>query len=261
MSQSPDLVCKTTKWFYLRWALLIPLMLLVFGGWFLRDAMVGYPKKGKHYQIYKSWGKYEKERKAFLDEGKDMKAWLANVANHEEYGKHQFADEELWRDYAEKHDLPDSDAPELKEDYSLKVKEQHTYATLCGTLGVLALLYGLWHLRKKMAATSTAFITSGGKEIPFDAVHRVDQRKWKRKGLAYVFYKDANGREGRATVDCLKYGPENTAEAILERIRESFSGELIDYVEPEEDLDDQEASEKNDADIVEPAKSDDDDDK
>jgi hypothetical protein len=96
-----------------------------------------------------------------------------------------------------------------------------------GALGVLATF--LLNRGKTLTADAAGFTPPGAKAaIPFAAVTRVDKTRWKHKGLAYAYYKDAGGAERKAVIDDLKYGG---ADRVLDRLLSVFGGEIIDVAE------------------------------
>ena len=66
--------------------------------------------------------------------------------------------------------------------------------------------------------------------ILFDSVHEIDRRKWAKKGLAYLKYRNADGADKRAVIDDLKY---KEADQIFERLLANFSGKLIEEINDE----------------------------
>ena len=114
-------------------------------------------------------------------------------------------------------------------------------------MGGTALFFLIRTSGRSMKVNAEGYTAPGGKVIPFESIFKIDKRKWKGKGIAWVFYKDANGEEKKAKVDGMVYGqfddddPHN-AEVLYQRIEASVIGvELIDF---EEDEDESEASEE-----------------
>ena len=92
----------------------------------------------------------------------------------------------------------------------------------------------------------TDFLHRDGQHVPlFASAFRIDRRKWDHKGLAYVYYKDANDREKRAVIDDLIFGG---AVKVLERLEANFKGDVIDLEKKEEpEADDEETPEAESA--------------
>jgi hypothetical protein len=66
----------------------------------------------------------------------------------------------------------------------------------------------------------------------------LDLRKWDTKGLALIEFTSPAG-DGKARIDGLTYGgfkkeQDEPAEQLMRKIRENFSGEIIEYTTVEE---------------------------
>jgi hypothetical protein len=169
------------------------LMLTAFAAWFFYDYKIGYPKKAAIHAEY--------ERVRALPDGEAQ--WI------------KLAAEKRW-----------PKAPEPMP--ASKIDAQRIYALVPG-LGALAVLIRfLLQRRTTLTADATGFTTPSGRRIPFDSVFRIDRRKWKHKGLATVFYRDAQGAGKKTDLDDLKY---DGAQQVLDRLLSRFSGEIIDLDE------------------------------
>lgn len=187
------IVCPTTPW-YTRRMLLMFAMLAAFAGWFYKDFKWGYPQKAAVYSEYRK-----------VIEQPDGKAQWTRISQ-----------EKGWDD------PPD----EITTD---KIGTQGKFAVGLG-LGALAVL-GAFLLNRGQILTADAagFTPPGARSaIPFAAVIRVDKTRWKHKGLAYAYYKDAAGVERKAVIDDLKFGG---ADRVLDRLLSVFGGEIIDITE------------------------------
>lgn len=190
---SEPLVCPTTPW-YTRRMLLMCAMLAVFAGWFFKDYRWGYPKKAAVYAEYKK-----------VIAQPDGKAQWTRLSQ-----------ENGWDD------PPD----EITTD-EIGTQGKFAVGLGLGALGVLVTF--LLRRGQKLTADATGFTPPGARAaIPFAAVTRVDKTRWKHKGLAYAYYKDAAGVERKAVIDDLKFGG---ADRVLDRLLSMFSGEIIDVAE------------------------------
>jgi hypothetical protein len=187
------IVCPTTPW-YTRRMLLMFAMLAAFAGWFYKDYRWGYPKKAAVYAEYKK----------VIDQPDGKAQWT------------RISKEKGWDD------PPDEITPD-------KIGEQGKFAVGLG-LGALAVLGTfLVNRGKKLTADASGFTPPGARAaIPYTSVVRVDKTRWKHKGLAYAYYKDAAGTERKAVIDDLKYGG---ADQILDRLLSSFGGDIVDIAE------------------------------
>ena len=92
---------------------------------------------------------------------------------------------------------------------------------------------------RSMQVTATGYSPPGGKEIPFSSMTKVDKRKWDTKGLATIYY-DLEGETKKAKVDGMIYGQFKAedgapAEALFAKIMDNFKGEVIEFIEEEDD--------------------------
>ena len=301
--------CPIGKWYFKRMTLL-GLLLLGFGGWFLYDGFIGYPKsqvKAVAYEAFKAgssstWAEYSAKEETNLaqsqlsDEdielvkkahaaGGEKATWAdfalekkisasepaegteeralyeAFVAGGEggtwetyatskglsvEAGAISNAFEDggkarEWKFFAADHDLP-SDEPYFhgKGD----IVEQYAIGGLCAAAGLTVLIIMLLNRNRSISADGEAYYPKPATKVPFADVFRLDTRKWRRKGLAYAYYKDGEGEEQKAVLDDLKFVG---TERILDRLMDNFEGELVEEVVEEED-DDSDGGEESDAD-------------
>jgi hypothetical protein len=169
------------------------LMLTAFAAWFFYDYKIGYPKKAAIHAEY--------QRVRALPDGKAE--WT------------KLAAERGWPEVPEP--MPEA-----------KIKAQGAYALVPALAALGVLIRFLLQRGTTLSADASGFTAPSGRRIPFDSVFRVDQRKWKHKGLAHVFYRDAQGAERKTDLDDLKYGG---AQQVLDRLLSRFSGEVIDLDE------------------------------
>lgn len=126
------------------------------------------------------------------------------------------------------------EAPE-KDFSAQKIFEQWVVFWICLTLTFGALVMLLRTIRRSVAIDDEALYPAGGGRIPFGELVRLDLRKWGTKGLAFVWARTASGGERKLRIDGLTYGgfkveQGEPAERLMTRLRENFSGEVIEYV-------------------------------
>lgn len=208
---------------------IMTLVALGMGAFFLYDGMVRYPEKGRIYQTHEVWNEYEGERNEFLRTEIDDENWTAHAQSAPSFQPYAFWEHESWKSYANAKGWPEK-PPE--KDYGKKVMEQFVCAGICFAIAI-GLLAALAVSRSRtLRADGESFTTPAGRRIAFANARRVDKRKWDNKGLAYVYYDDEEGNRKRATIDCLKYGKE--AEQVFDRLMDNFDGEVIETVREEE---------------------------
>lgn len=189
--EAEPIVCRVTPWYHKR---RVAMLVLIFGFsiYFFYDWKVGYPLKR---EAAETMVQLEKENRAG------------------EYDA--IAKEKGWP----------SKAPDTTKNWDYAVKEQLFFACLTAGIGMAMLYFYIRTVRGTLSADATSFSTSEGHHVPFASAFRIDRRKWDHKGLAYVFYKDAQGRDRRAVIDDLIFGG---AVKVLDRLQANFTGEVID---------------------------------
>jgi len=265
MSDTERIILRPTRWFLLRAGAMLA-MFGIFAGWFLYDWKVGYPGKNLSYALGNTFEKAGKEfEKLNVDDALTPSAWEQFVEHQvvelpkdpgllppgtarpmpwpdilKDYGR--MADEgwhDLWLEYTAERHMAEK-APEHVDSKTVafgakKIREQSVMGGVCGLLALGAGFVFLRTLRRTLEADSEALVTQDGRRIEYERFDRLDKRKWKSKGLAYLWYDDG-GKTRKVRIDGLTYGgfrkeDGEPAERLMERVEANFSGELIDYVE------------------------------
>ena len=121
-----------------------------------------------------------------------------------------------------------------------KIFEQWVVFWICLVLAAGAVIVLLRTIGRSLAIDGEGFYPAGGGKVPFADLIRLDLRKWDTKGLAFANAKTASGGERKHRIDGLTYGgfkkdEDEPAERLMRRLRENFSGEVIEFViEPAE---------------------------
>ena len=98
-----------------------------------------------------------------------------------------------------------------------------------------------------MKVDGDSYYAPGGEVVSFDTIRRIDIRKWKTKGIAYLFSFPAvdtphadpdQASLQKVKVDGMVYGQFREedgapAEALFQRILQNFQGELIELEDEE----------------------------
>ena len=254
-------------------------MVIMFGVFlvlFLKDWKVGWPTKNEVYYTYKAFEKAEelfngrewsaeeweseaREREIFpagdvvLPAHVDRKArWPLQLSGYEGYRSSVVEEGNktippMWASYT--HERGWSSAIPEKSYDAKKIQEQLYYGGGSGVLLCGALFFLVRNSRRSMKVDGEAFYAPSGERVPFGAIRRIDVRKWRTKGLAYLFFEDASlsaeskgGTLKKSKVDGMVYGQfrkENgaPAEALFQRILQNFKGELLELVEDEPESD------------------------
>jgi hypothetical protein len=145
----------------------------------------------------------------------------------------------IWRDYTVEQNI-EEDCGEYFRTLSV-IHEQYYWAAGSCALGIIGIFFLVRTLGRSMTVSEKGYTPPGGTLIPFETISKIDRRKWKRKGLACIYYDD-QGVTKKARVDGMVYGQfdetdPNNAEVLFAKIQNSVSGaEIIDY-EDEENAD------------------------
>ena len=266
MTGSDTIECRATKWFYFRaWAMVI--MFAVFLVLFLKDWKVGYPRKNEVYYTYKA---FENAEKLFNEREWSVEEWQREVGQRKVFPgddialpskvdrkapwPHQLSDYEIYRDavaaegnktmppmwaaYTDERGWSSS-IPQKSYDRG-KIQEQLYFGVGSGLLLLIALYFMVRTSRRSMKADLEAFYPPAGEKVPYESIRKIDTRKWRTKGLAYLFSEAQDGTVKRSRVDGMVYGQfreENgaPAEALFQKILQNFKGELVELVEDAEE--------------------------
>ena len=102
---------------------------------------------------------------------------------------------------------------------------------IIGSILLLSALYVLLltliNRGRSIGSDEVSFTTEKGLVIDFKTINKIDTRKWNKKGLAYLFYVNEKGLQSKTVIDDLKY---KGADEILERIKNEFTGELVENI-------------------------------
>lgn len=256
---SERIVCKPTPWFLLRAALMLA-MFGVFTVLFYMDGKTGYREKNLSYYVWQGFDQATKEFAAKQDEV-TPESWKNHAATrtmplpedlsilpagtpspmpwppvlHDfERMKAALGNPRLIFDEYRLEAGITVDAPEHPYDAG-KISEQWVVFWICLVLTLVTAFVLVRTLGRSMVLDETGFQPAGGPKVPFENLFRLDLRKWDTKGLAYAWAKMPSGGERRLRIDGLTYGgfkkeQGEPAEVLMRRLRERFSGEIVEYV-------------------------------
>lgn len=265
-SEPLPIVCKATKWFKSRAALMF-LVFLGVGVWFYVDGNTGYRKKNEVFYLNQNFERAEslfKERTSG-DQPLDAEGWQGFVSE-QQFVFPDDADKVLPRDFDVDQSWPEElanyeqitesqnvvDAWEAytarvgigskpgEKPYSVgDIEEQFWMAGLCAALAALVVFFFFRTTRREMVAGESTFSVPGKREAPYSAITKLDKRKWENKGLAFIYY-DQDGEEIKGRIDGFCYGglkkdEGELAEKYLAVVESRMSGEIIEYVEDEDE--------------------------
>lgn len=265
---SDRIVCKPTPWFLLRAAAML-LMFGIFSVLFFKDGKWAYREKNLAYHVSKAFERATNEFKAKKDE-MTPEAWRAYAEKQTIDFLHRTPElpeavpipvpvgttvpmpwPEALRDYATMKASLDQEPNKLFNDYRLqanlkedapehdfterKITEQWVVFWVCLVLTIGALFVLIRTLGRSIAIDGEAFYPASGGKVPFTDLVRLDLRKWANKGLAFTWAKTPSGGERKLRIDGFVYGgfkkeDDEPAERLMRRLKDHFSGELIEYV-------------------------------
>ncbi len=274
MTDLKTIECKPSKWFKIRAAAIVT-MLLFFSLWFFKDGYFSYREKNaaviikqvfigeneksvdkadfvvkalaefkKKEYTAETWAEFAKEQiicssehQNILPRDHDFSAtWPEEIVN----GYDQLKKSEmypLWNAYSNRTGLPISPDDNLKDEDT--IRNQFITCGICVACLLYALFFNLRIMGRSMIVTPTGYTPPGGKEILYAAMRKIDKRKWQTKGLAFVHYEE-NGQTKIARVDGMVYGHFNVedgmpAEALFTQIMANFKGEVLDFIKDDGD--------------------------
>ncbi len=266
---SPEIILRPTPWFFWR-AILLLVMLLGGGLYFIYDYQVGYPKKNVHYFSHKQFQNAHDLYSAKKNQGLTDAEWVKLATNQTtplapegyplpEGQENQFtwpqelADPELmkagfspsWLAYTARMGWDEKPAEKPKDQRT--VNEQLYFGTGALILSVVPLFFLIRTSRRQMSLIDGTVSAPDGTTARISDIKRIDLRKWKTKGLARLEASDSEG-DKTLRLDGLAYGgfkkeQDEPAERFMQAILKDFDGEIIEY---EEEIDEDESTDESD---------------
>ena len=257
MNEVENIVCKPTRWFLIRAAVML-LMFGVFAVLFFVDGSTGYRKKNEVFYLHEAFkaanDEFSKRNQAggLTPEGWRQYAAGQTVALpadtsvlpagmtvpmpwpeilHDYNRMKPLQWNTLWREYTKTRGM-NEEAPEEPYD-SRKIKEQWVVFWISLALALVAAFFLIRTLRRTISADAEAVTDQRGRRVPYRDLKLLDLRKWDTKGLAFIDF-DGDSGKGRLRIDGLTYGgfkaeDGEAAEQLMKFIRARFSGEIIEY--------------------------------
>ena len=232
--ESEIIECRPTKWFYLRAVAMVG-MFAVFFVLFLKDWKVGWPKKNEIYYTYQAFKAAEEAFRSHQESGQGAESWKAFVGaqkipfpdeegvlpakvdrdaawpellgDYEAYkaaAAESKATEPLWSEYTDERGWPSGIPPKSYD--AGKIRGQLYWGIGSGVLMLVGVYFLVRTSRRTMKVDDEAFHAPGGERVAFDAIRRIDKRKWETKGMAYLYVGEGEGALKKVKVDGMVYG-------------------------------------------------------
>lgn len=258
---SDTLVCRPTRWFYQR-AFGMLAMFTFLGGWFYKDATTGYRKENLAFVMYRTfsiaaqqlqekqkagvvtatqWRDYAADQSVLTGDDPSLlpvntpqpMPWPEELGELDLLAKGHIA---AWEAFTGRMKW-NRKAPEKFHEAD-SIREQWYVAYGLSALALYTLFILVRTSRRKICIEGDAILTQDGRRVALADLTRLDLRKWGTKGMAYAFYPERSGKEGRIRIDGLTYGgfqkeQGEPAEQLMQIIRQHFTGELVEYASEE----------------------------
>ncbi|MHB1155373.1 MAG: hypothetical protein ACYC26_00900 [Phycisphaerales bacterium] len=164
--------------------LLIFVMATGFGAWFAYDGAIAWPLENKKAEIAYA----DKETRQLNDHWQDL--------------------------LTARGFKPGSEPPKYRTAWD--VNTQFLYAAAC-VVASLGVLVTLGRNARRPPRSDDRGVYRGSQFVPYDAITSIDKVRWDNKGIAVLYYKTADGYEGRMKLDDWVY---RGAAAVLAEVEQ-----------------------------------------
>lgn len=257
MDTPEQIVCKPTPWFLLRAGVMLT-MFSVFAVLFFMDGTTGYRRKNLEFYVHSAfqqattkfsemsakgnltpdgWRMFAEKQIVGFPPDRDVlpknliqpMPWPKILTDYDKVKSLQ--SHLIWQEYSGENRMSNKVTEHSFDAEAIRVQIRVFY--ICLALSTATLFFLIRTSRRSLRADTESFTTADGHRIPYADMRALDLRKWHTKGIALIDYDTASGRN-RARIDGLTYGgfkkeQDQPAERLMHRIRENFSGELIEY--------------------------------
>ncbi|MDB5297040.1 MAG: hypothetical protein JWO31_3023 [Phycisphaerales bacterium] len=166
-----EIVANRDVGHFVKRCVLIPVLIVVAGLYFLYDGYVGYPKENARYDALTAQVDAARARGDAKGEADAVEARKAGKAKHSD----------------------------------LDIQIQKTLGYVLPPLGLLAFAFFYRQSRGRYRLADDVLHAPGHPPVPLDAIRTIDKTRWDRKGIAYLGYElDAPTPAGRVTRGTVK---------------------------------------------------------
>ena len=200
---------RVRKWWLLR-LLLVVLVFGGFGGWCVYDGVVKYPRLEDNFQkVYSQViEKHDKKKLEAIFKEVDVKRIEQKIDtgqfaivlddDEENYKQLKFVNVQTGKKYKIHSDRDAGDKEYyVKSDWDILT--QFLMAAVSIAIALAVFLRVLLVLRKKIYADEEG-VQVNNRRITYDAITKLDKRKWNRKSIATLYY-NSDGNSGRFQLD------------------------------------------------------------
>lgn len=113
-----------------------------------------------------------------------------------------------------------------------KIYWQYAFIVIGLTIGLPCVVWFFANFKGWIESTENGLRSSNGTELSLDQIIRFDKKKWEKKGIGVVYFKDKTGQEETFILDDLKFDRKITDE-IVRWMESKIPTEMIVNGEPE----------------------------
>jgi len=186
---------------------IVGLFCLGAAGWFLYDGLVTYPNQRERALKFIEFS----EEHSDMDELERLNEW------------NKLAEEQGW---------PTGNPGEPFKEYD--INGQFIWAGVAGFVGLIFFVRFLLNWGCWVESDDEGLRASGGKELKFAQINRLNKKKWQSKGIAYVHY-ETNGKNKKLLLDDYIYDRDSMRD-IMRKVEDNIDHAKIVNGKPEPPL-------------------------
>jgi hypothetical protein len=139
--------------------------------------------------LFTAWCAYD----AFVKYPHDLeRAGIYWISSEDKNGQPEFTSmkKKDWQDAVREKGWSSDEIPEKPDEIRHKIQSQYLFAGIAVVCGVVCLLKWLLAKGSWVEGTDSALSTNYGPSFRFDQIESIDKRRWEKKGIARIRYKD-----------------------------------------------------------------------
>lgn len=212
---------------------IVAAFLLGYALWFLFDGLVSYPNQRERGLAYLDAEEYAyREVKGVSADYELDESWKKTV--DEQWDRDTRAEwnkivKDRWAKVAAEHNWPPQNPGPPKTEGD--IKGQFAMVALVAPFGLVFLFVIVRNWGRWFELDGRKISSSRGDDFTLDQIVELNKRKWRKKGIAYLYYEDG-GRRRKLTLDDCNFERKPTTH-ILRHIEDNISHDLITKGPPE----------------------------